>query len=312
MTDGDRIGPLDDADAALAVARACDERDAGVADTERRHITDDLEDPSVDVARDTWLARDVDGRPAAFASLVGPRPDLVQRSWVRVHPAFRGRGLGSTLLDLVVARARRRVPAGAPAPVLHTEVAAGDDDGLALVAARGFHEVRRLLHLERALGGGDLDAGPPPAGLLGRPIDHARDGAAVHALDVACFTGSFGYEPAPLDEWCRAHLDGADPISMLLTDGDAVVGFSIVLAGEPAWIEILAVDGPRRRRGAGTWLLRRAFADLAARGTEGVRLAVDASNAHGATGLYARVGFRERRAFVVLERSLSVGSSRGD
>ncbi|MFM7719316.1 MAG: GNAT family N-acetyltransferase, partial [Actinomycetota bacterium] len=100
--DGFRIGPIDDPLAALAVARACDERDAGVADTELRHLTDDLDDPATDVALDSWLARDADGRVAGFATLVGPRPAEVQRSWVRVHPAFRGRGLGASLLDLVV------------------------------------------------------------------------------------------------------------------------------------------------------------------------------------------------------------------
>ena len=64
---------------ALAIARACDERDAGVADTELRHITDDLDDPSVAPALDTWLARDAGGSPAAFATLINATAGHVRR-----------------------------------------------------------------------------------------------------------------------------------------------------------------------------------------------------------------------------------------
>ena len=134
----------------------------------------------------------------------------------------------------------------------------------------------------------------------------------MHALDVACFTGSFGYEPVGVDEWRRAHLAEADSASTVVLDVQEVIAFTTVLPGEPSWIEILAVDPRWRRRGVATWLLRHAFADLASRGVTGVRLAVDATNAHGATGAYARVGFRERRAFVILELPLSVGSRRDD
>jgi ribosomal protein S18 acetylase RimI-like enzyme len=56
-------------------------------------------------------------------------------------------------------------------------------------------------------------------------------------------------------------------------------------------------------------LLRAAFAALAARGVDHVRLNVDADNETGATRLYASVGMTVRRAFLVYEKRLDPGVS---
>jgi len=68
--------------------------------------------------------------------------------------------------------------------------------------------------------------------------------------------------------------------------------------------EMVGVRKPRRGRGIGTFLLRRAFADLARRGHRRARLNVDAGNETGATRLYERVGMRVRREFLVYEKRL--------
>ena len=302
--DGYAVGPLDDPVAALCVAHACDVVELGAPDTELRHLTDDLEDPTVDVARDTWLVRAEDGVPVAFGLLVGRDPANPQRSFARVHPEHRGRGVGTFLLDAIEERARVRVAAGAGPRLLHAELAPDDERANALFAARGYREVRRLHHLVRTLTDADASLGDPPDGLAARPIDVDRDAAAVEALDARCFAGAFGYERQPIDVWRREHLDPALAASTLVEDGDAVVGFSILLPGDPPWIEILAVAPERRRRGLATWLLRRAFADLRAAGADRVKIAVDGGNAHGAPHLYAAVGMREHRSFGIVERAL--------
>lgn len=304
VVEGPRFGPLDDPQAALAVAHACDLLEVGSPDTELRHLTDDLEDPTVDIERDTWLVRAHDGSPAAFGILIGRDPRNPQRSFARVHPAHRGRGLGAGLLDRIERRARARVPVGAHPRVLHAELAPDDLGGLALLGARGYREVRRLQHLERSLTAEDVHPGDPPGGLTARPIDPARDAQAVEELDAVCFAGAFGYERQPLDQWRREHLGPALPSSLLLEFGRTVVAFSVLLPGDPPWIEILGVAPDWRRRGVGTWLLRRAFADLRGDDATAVRLAVDAENAHGAPRLYAGVGMRVRRTFAIHERIL--------
>lgn len=278
--------------------------EVGEPDTELRHLTDDLEDPTVDVVRDTWLARAPDGSPAGFAILIGRDPAHVQRSFARVHPSHRGRGLGRSLLESMEERARARVPAGAGTPVLQTETSAADAVAAALVSSRGFREVRRLHHLQRALTAADVEITDAPAGLSARAIDKATDAAAVELLDAECFSDAFGYERLPLEQWTKDHLDPALPDSMVVSDGDRIVGFSLLLPGEPPWIEILAVAERWRRRGVATWMLRRAFADLAAGGARSVRLAVDGGNEHGAPTLYSGVGMEVRRTFVVHELPL--------
>ncbi|MFM8999894.1 MAG: GNAT family N-acetyltransferase [Actinomycetota bacterium] len=278
--------------------------EVGAPDTELRHLTDDLEDPTVDVARDTWLVRAAAGAPAGFGILIGRDPANAQRSLARVHPEHLGLGLGARLLDAIEARAAERASIGARSRRLQTEIAPSDDRALALVAARGYREVRRLLHLERALAATDPDPGAPPDGLVARPVDRVRDAEAVEALDAACFAGAFGYERQPLEQWRREHLEPALPGSTLVEDRGTPVAFSVLLPGDPPWVELLAVAPASRRRGIATWLLRHAFADLAATGARSVRLAVDADNAHGAPRLYAGVGMRVRRTFAIHERRI--------
>lgn len=286
------------------MAHACDVHEIGEPDTELRHLTDDLADPTVDRERDTWLVRTSEGSPAGFAILIGREPSGIQRSFARVHPEHRGEGLGKLLLRSIVERARARVPAGAGAPVLHAETSASDTSAMALLASRGYTEVRRLHHLQRLLTASDSAPTDLPDGLSARPIHKGSDVDVVEGLDAACFSGSFGYERLPLDQWSRDHLEPALEESMVVFDGDELVGFSLLLPGEPPWIEILAVAERWRRRGVATWMLRRAFADLASQGARSVRLAVDGGNQHGAPGLYAGVGMEVRRTFAVHELTL--------
>lgn len=286
------------------MAHACDVHEIGEPDTELRHLTDDLADPTVDRERDTWLVRTSEGSPAGFAILIGREPSGIQRSFARVHPEHRGEGLGKLLLRSIVERARARVPGGAGTPVLHTEISANDRAAGTLVRSYGFNEVRRLHHLQRALVPGD--AGPPaaPAGLSARAVERDRDAEAIEALDASCFSGSFGYERLPLDQWKRDHLDPSLAASTVVSDGEGLVGFTILLPGDPPWIEILCVAERWRRRGVATWLLRKAFADLVVSGATSVRLAVDGGNEHGAPRLYSGVGMEIRRTFAIHELAL--------
>ncbi|MFM8944805.1 MAG: GNAT family N-acetyltransferase [Actinomycetota bacterium] len=297
------VGPVDDADAALAIARACDVAEVGVAVTEPRHITDDLEDPAVDVARDTWLVRAADGTPVAFAIVFASDPDGLQRSWARVHPDHATDDLAALVFDRLEERARGRAE-GAPAPRVNTLVDAADPFLASFLERRGYVEVRRLHHLQRALGADDRDPGAPPAGVSARRIDAATDLAALADLDDEVFRGSFGYTRPTLDRWRAQFLEPAHPASTLVLDGDRAVAFALLMPGEPAWIEVIGVAADHRRRGIATWLLRRAFHDLAADGVATVRLAVDGANPHGATRVYERAGMRVLRTSVVVERPL--------
>ena len=68
-----------------------------------------------DLSRDAVVVLDGDQRIVAYAQVNAWEPAIVE-SWGTVHPAHRGRGLGSALLDELEARAarltRRRCPGG--------------------------------------------------------------------------------------------------------------------------------------------------------------------------------------------------------
>jgi ribosomal protein S18 acetylase RimI-like enzyme len=66
----------------------------------------------------------------------------------------------------------------------------------------------------------------------------------------------------------------------------------------------IAVEGPTRRSGVATDLVRRLFADLAARGVDEVKVVVSADNL-AANGFYERVGFRLAGSTQVHEGSAS-------
>ena len=61
---------------------------------------------------------------------------------------------------------------------------------------------------------------------------------------------------------------------------------------------------PARGQGIGAALLRRSFADFAARGVRGLYLAVDAESPTGATALYERVGMSVVKRWDLWEREV--------
>src|SRR5690349_9229251 len=88
-----------------------------------------------------WMAVGADGRSLGTASLRVPAEGVADLE-VRVHPAERGAGVGTRLLDAAVSAAAKR-----DVPGVLTE--AGDEGGFFL--ARGFRRVLSLSYTRRDL-----------------------------------------------------------------------------------------------------------------------------------------------------------------
>lgn len=108
----------DDLDAIVDVSAASDRVDVG------------FEDPARDLVRDLWRRRgfDLERHTAvvvadrdlvAYAELFGSNPERSLESFARVHPAHRGRGLGTAILSWFESMARELAPAGTPALRVH-------------------------------------------------------------------------------------------------------------------------------------------------------------------------------------------------
>jgi ribosomal protein S18 acetylase RimI-like enzyme len=92
---------------------------------------------------------------------------------------------------------------------------------------------------------------------------------------------------------------GSDPSLVFLAQANGttvgyIVSFLLEMCG---YVGSLGVLKQWRRHGIGTALLRRAFAELAGRGSREVRLGVDTQNVHGAVAVYEGVGVSVYRRY---------------
>lgn len=301
----ERPATWDDLDDVAALFRACDVADVGIEDPVREHLEEDWRLFEPHLEERTRLVDAPDGTLAAYASAHGLNPALSVETFVRVHPAHRGRGLGPWLLAWAEERARTLVPDGA-SPVLRNPVPATDAAAERLLVARGYAFVRVFWVMERTIRGG-VEPPEDPAGVTIRAYRHARDADAYYEALEEAFADHWGFEPYPRDVHMR-DMERWDPeLALVALDGEDVVGglLSRLVEGT-GWIDVLAVRRPWRGRGIAGSLLRRSFGTFAARGAGAVMLNVDAANETGATRLYESAGMTIRRAWHLFERPLDV------
>jgi mycothiol synthase len=248
---------------------------------------DDLREEwaDIDLERDAWLF-ELDGRLAGYGCVFGQPEKLSTDGYV--HPALRGRGVGSAILRLSEERARELGAAQIRNATLHA-----DTGGRALFEARGYEFQRAFLRMSV-----DLDGEPPapsvPDGLRLERFDPA-DARAVHAALEEAFAEHWGNVPETFDSWQARRLEKADPsLWLVVKDGDEIAAASAnhwkrFGAG---WVGALGVRPQWRRRGLAEALLRASFREFHRRGETRVALGVDSENPTGAVRLYERVGMR--------------------
>ncbi len=297
---------VDDLESLVAVANAFDVWDFGRPDAEPEHFSDDLAMPGMDLERDTWFVADPHGVWVGFGIVTGPQPEHSQDLYALVHPDHHGRGIGGELIDLMEARARERVPAGASGALTRASATSTDSSAAALLGSKGYFPARYFWHMERDLG--NVPEPDPPPGITVRRYRQDIDDRVLYEVMEESFSGHWGFEPTPFEIWVRyKELPSEDPDMISLTfERDRAVGFVIEKATSGVgWVEMLGVLEAWRGRGIGSFLLRFAFADLSRRGFASARLNVDAANETGATRLYERAGMRVRREWLIFERPLS-------
>ncbi|MBA3788518.1 MAG: GNAT family N-acetyltransferase [Actinobacteria bacterium] len=251
-----------------------------------------------------WIALDGDSA-VGFAKLhvEGDCAELEDDSCV--HPDWRGRGIGTRLIEELEQWAVRNGSARVRAGVLN-------DDGRALLEGRGYELVRHFWRMEI-----DHTAEPaPPATVEGvelRPYLPGVDDRALHTAVQEAFEDHWNQTPEPFEDWLRRRTTRGDhdPALWLLGEAEGQIAGAALAFGSRnfGWVLDLGVRRPWRSRGLGHALLVGVFGELYRRGFTRVGLEVDAASETGATRLYERAGMRVTRQYDWYERRLCSQSS---
>lgn len=321
LPDGYTLRParLEDAPAINALIRAYDLQMTGEAHHTEIELLQEWQRSDFHLDQDTQLVTVLD--EAANQEIVVGYQEIWNRSAHAVingdgyvHPAYNGRGIGTTMLRWLERRARQNISLTPPEQrvVLRNGVDGLDPAACELHEHEGYQVVRYFWHMEIRL------VDPPeepswPVDISLKPFIPEVDDRAVFDLMNEAFQEHWGNLPWNYADWQRRMLsdENFDPkLWILAYAGDQIVGASLNVKLDEGigWINQLGVRPAWRRLGLGQALLLAAFQAFFQDDIHLVRLSVDAQNSSGATRLYEKAGMSIAHRFSIYEKELRPGS----
>jgi len=255
--------------------------------------------PYVDLARDTVLLQDDDGVVGFAQGILDPEtggPFSVDWGVALAHDLD---AVGAALLTWCE---RQRDDREIRDPI-RASIVAEDDRARALLEGRGYVQVRLMWDMVRSLGEPqDLDVDPD--GVEVRTFRVGQDEQLLYRIDETAFRDHWDHVDRTYEAFAaRMFGESWDPSLAFLAEVDGEPAGELVAIADVGrgWIASVGVLRAYRGRGAAKALLRRAFAELAARGQERVELSVDATSPTGAVALYEGMGMYVARSYAIFD-----------
>jgi mycothiol synthase len=300
----------DDIPAIIEVMRAFDIAEANEVDNyEPDDILRDWD--HLDITKDAWLFFAPDGQPCGYAMV----EDDDGGRWLAdgyVHPAHKGRGIGSAILALTEARARELI-AGVPEgtrQVLVNNILANHPVSVNLLESHSYELVRVFFRMRITMEG-PQPAPAWPEGITMRLCDGSDENIrlAYETVEEA-FKDHWGHPPRDFEDWhkhmVRKNFDRT--LWFMAYEGEQIAGVALCRERDgDGWVTQLAVLRPWRKRGLGAALLHHAFNVFYERGMKRVGLGVDGQSLTGANRLYESVGMQVTERIGTYNKELRAG-----
>jgi len=316
---------LADVDTWFALARRIEEHDASNERTGRAEMVEQFENTALDPTLDSIIGIDDDGVPRAYGWVeTNPAARTHHQAMLSggVDPEWRRLGIGQTVLDWQIMRARAALAAVAVDSALPRRLVAHAEehqtDRFALLERARFTPERWFMQMRCSLS--DEPAQPRP--IFGIAIVPLRTGLseALRQAHNEVFADHWGSQPITEQRWAQyAAKETLRPEWSFLALDTAVpaereppiVGYAIGAAHEQdwapqgyteGWTDVLGVVNSHRGRGIAEALLLSSMRAFREAGLQYAGLDVDTENPTGAYGLYARLGYEPQHrgaAFVL-------------
>jgi len=261
---------------------------------------------------DAWVAVTQDGRIVGCEEFNHRHAHAYFSGDGYVHPEFRGLGIGTALLRMVIERACKEMELAEPdlRVYIRNGMSGADQSAREIHESEGYKPLRYHWMMEINLTETPKVL-PFPVGIELRPFEKVTQAHLVFQAEDEAFRDHWSHVPGHFGNWKLRKLgrEEFDPaLWHIAWDGDQIAGYSQTrYRNGIGWVGNLGVRQPWRRRGLGEALLLHSFNEFYKRGMNRIGLGVDASNPTGATRLYQKVGMHIAVEDVIYEKELRPG-----
>ncbi|MBT3241420.1 MAG: GNAT family N-acetyltransferase [Chloroflexi bacterium] len=283
------------------------EKVEGVKDFTPHELENDLKSPGFDIAENTIIICDQDGKIVAYQDMfalssIPVRPIV----WGRVHPDHMNRGFGTALFRWGMERAKSvldKVPKDVRVAVRTWNVSTWNA-GKEMLENLGLEIKRHYFEMEIEMNS-QLPNPVWPDGIKIFSFQYPKEAKDLYRAFEESFKDHYGFVAEEFDEGfkqfehMRINEEGFDPdLWFLAKDSNEIAGFSLCRkwsheSREDGHVSVLGVRPKWRKKGLGLALLQHSFTEYWKRGQQRVTLGVDGNSITGAVKLYERAGMKK-------------------